>query len=441
LNFMGYDTSYDTKGTQKLVSRPKKPYPNFPLFPNLNGQWCCKVKGKPYYFGKWADDLKGERALADWTARQVGIHNGTDGLRAAPAVKGMILSDLAGRFLTAKRTAMLADDLSKRSFGDYVQTIRQFVDATGEQAEVNALGPQHFQAFADALVKRKLGRHARKRIIACIKAMLNYGADNGYFPRPTYGTGFKTLDCSPEAIRQEKRRAGVRDYSGRIITGTELDALVGGASPLFKAIVLLSVNCGLGPADIGRIQWNNIDMSTGELDMARPKTGAARRSYVWKRTRKALERVAKLKHNKAAIKRHGDEAMIFIGRRGLPLYREKEIVKAGQSHGVKVANSISSTFNKLARSLKLKGVSHYRLRHTFKTLGKKAGDRDALNLAMGHLEPGIGRVYDHETIPLARLKRVALAVKSALWPKPAPAKKKQAVPAKTLKPGQLRLAS
>jgi hypothetical protein len=64
--------------------RPKKPYAGFPLFPNQNSQWRRKVREKPYYFGKWADDVKGEQALQDWNVRQAGIMTGSDNLRVAP---------------------------------------------------------------------------------------------------------------------------------------------------------------------------------------------------------------------------------------------------------------------------------------------------------------------------------------------------------------------
>ena len=41
--------SYVTK------QRPSKPYPEFPLFAHNNGQWCRKIRGKLYAFGKWDD--------------------------------------------------------------------------------------------------------------------------------------------------------------------------------------------------------------------------------------------------------------------------------------------------------------------------------------------------------------------------------------------------
>jgi integrase len=411
------------------------------LTPHRNGQWCKKVKGELYYFGKWHDDLKGERALEDWQARKDDIFAGLDKLRAdSPVAEGMTLDDLAIRFLKDRRQAMVAGDLSKQTYKDYLRIVTDFITVTGGNGVVAALAPQHFAAYSATLTQRKLGRHSRKRIIAGVKAFLNFGAENGLNPRPTYGTGFKTLDTSPEAIRQEKARAGEKDYSDRILTGTEIDKLLNASRPLFKGIILMGVNAALGPADIGRLKWSHINMETGEIDYPRGKTGVARRAYLWKRTRKALDRVKTLKHNATAIKKHGKDAFVFVTRKGLPMYRESEIVKGGESVGVKIENAVSITFNRVAKTLELEGVTFYRLRHTAKTLAMASPDGPAVNLLMGHKEKGMGRVYDHSHVSLKRLKKVALAIKYGLWGKPK--KRKAKTDAKPqVKPGQLRLAS
>jgi integrase len=108
-----------------------------------------------------------------------------------------------------------------------------------------------------------------------------------------------------------------------------------------------------------------------------------------------------------------EPALVFITRKGLPIYREQLV--GGKLH---IDNSISITVGRLARRLKLGGVTHYRFRHTFKTVGKWAKDADALNLMMGHKDSTTGKVYDHEDIHFSRIKRVAVKVKKGLWPKP-----------------------
>ena len=48
------------------TKRPTKPRDDFPLFPGACGGWGKKIRGKVHYFGKVADDPKGERAIEIW---------------------------------------------------------------------------------------------------------------------------------------------------------------------------------------------------------------------------------------------------------------------------------------------------------------------------------------------------------------------------------------
>jgi integrase len=401
---------------------PPKPYPDFPLFAHKGGQWRKDVrvnggKPQPFYFGPWKDDRNGQRAIKDWLARQDAIRAGIDNPRVPAAPASITVGDLMRRFLAAKRLQVQGRELSATTLGDYLRELQRFVSFVGTDAQVTAIKPQHFAAYAQRLIEHKQGRHARKRVVAYIKAMFHWGAKNAFYPQPTFGTEFVAPDTSPDAMRQDKAREGKKDYSKRVVTGEEIDRLLERANPAFRAITLLGVNCGLGPADIGRLRWDHLNLETGELNMPRGKTGTERRGYLWRRTREALARAAKLKHTKLAIESLGQTAFCFYSRKGLPMYREEEVVKDGRVTGVKASNAISITFSRMAQELKLQGVTFYRLRHTFKTFGKKAKDRDALNLCMGHRDGTTGEVYDHEVIDFKRVKQVAMAVKRGLWPK------------------------
>lgn len=203
-----------------------------------------------------------------------------------------------------------------------------------------------------------------------------------------------------------------------------MDPLLDRANPTFRAMILLGVNCGLGPADLGRLRWHMVDLERRRLTFPRPKTGAVRLGHVWQRTREALRRVRSLKHNRLAIEKEGDAALVFLTRKGLPYYREREVhgdvevngVKVKKLLGVAVDNAISVTFGRIARQLHLEGVTFYRLRHTFKTLGKKARDPRASDLMMGHKDKSMGKVYDHEELGWSRVMRVAKVVRQRLWP-------------------------
>lgn len=398
-----------------MIQKPNKPCKGFPLFAHDNGQWCKKVKRRPYYFGRWADDPKGETALRKWISRKDGIFAGLDGLRVEGNKGSVTVGQLRKEFLETKATQLAAKELSPVTYADYIYELARFVKKIGESAEVAALRPEHFAAYNRVLItERKLGRHARKRVIAYCKAMLNWGAGNGRSPLPVFGTAFKAPDTSPDAIRQAKARAGEIDNSQRIVTGGEIDRMLAACHPQFRAIILLGINCGLGPADIGRLRWCNINMATGKLDMPRGKTGTPRVGYLWKRTRKSLMRVAKLKRNAEAIANDGPDALVFVTRTGKPFYREVTRTDGN----VKVEQAISGPINKLVRSLGLTGVSFYRFRHSFASLAVKGRDREAVDLAMGHADHTMGRRYMHVEFDFRRIKRVAKIVYRQLWPKP-----------------------
>src|SRR5476649_2923630 len=98
------------------ASVPSKPYPDFPLFPHATGRWAKKVRGKFAYFGKVADDPKGEAALLLWLDQRDDLLAGR-----TPRVQGdgLTMRDLANRFLSAKQNLLDSRELSARTWRDY----------------------------------------------------------------------------------------------------------------------------------------------------------------------------------------------------------------------------------------------------------------------------------------------------------------------------------
>lgn len=415
-------------------SLPKLPYPEFPLRCHRNGQWYKSVwnprskRSEQFYFGAWSDDPDGERAIKDpqigWLARRDAIKAGIDNVRVNTLVPDdLTLGELMGRFLTFKRGKVTSGELSLATLDGYLKEVQAFVAFQKANLPSGRLRPEHFTAYARHLVEhRKLGRHARKRVITYINTFLRYGAKNDWISMPNAGTDWVAPATDRDSMRMAKARAGAKDFSTRIVSGKEIDDLLARAQPAFKAMILLGINCGFGPADLGRLHWIMIDLDRGQVCFPRPKTGVLRHGYLWPRTRRALLRVRTLKHNKEALTREGEGALVFITRKNLPYYREREVhrfvevdgQKVKKIVGVKVDNAVLRTFGRMVRELNLEGLTFYRLRHSFKTLGKKARDKEALDLMMGHKDTSTGKIYDHEEIEWSRIKRVARVVKRQL---------------------------
>jgi hypothetical protein len=92
------------------VSLSKSKIASIPLRRHRNGQWYKSVwnsrtkQSEQFYFGKWADDFAGERALLDptngWLARRQAIEAGIDNPKVLLVANDLTLGELMTRFLT-----------------------------------------------------------------------------------------------------------------------------------------------------------------------------------------------------------------------------------------------------------------------------------------------------------------------------------------------------
>src|SRR5579885_925891 len=102
---------------RKAPDRPKKPCPEFPLTSHASGAWQKKIRGRIYYFGKWARRVNGnlerlpgggwQEALEQYKAQADDLHAGR-----TPRARGdgLTVAALCNNFLTAKHRAVAAGE-------------------------------------------------------------------------------------------------------------------------------------------------------------------------------------------------------------------------------------------------------------------------------------------------------------------------------------------
>src|SRR5213082_3250047 len=94
-------------------NKPRKPYPDFPLFPHATRRWAKKIRGKLHYFGPW-DDPDG--ALAKYLEQKDALHSGR---KPREVSAGVTVKELCNRFLNAKQALVDSGELANRSWDDY----------------------------------------------------------------------------------------------------------------------------------------------------------------------------------------------------------------------------------------------------------------------------------------------------------------------------------
>ena len=214
--------------------KPKKPYPDYPLFPHQRGYWCKKIRGKQCNFGPWGDpDGALKRYLAEWDDLYAGRtprHITTGGLTVA---------GLCNAFLTFKQDRLDSGELAPRSFQLYHQTCQWLVNCFGKDRLVVDLVAADFGHLRAQMAKR-LGVVALGNEVQRARCVFRYGYEAGLFDAPIrVGLGFKKP--SAKALRQNRAKRGLR-----IFEEWELLAVLDHANTNMTAMVLLGINAGLG---------------------------------------------------------------------------------------------------------------------------------------------------------------------------------------------------
>ncbi|MEX2310303.1 MAG: site-specific integrase [Pirellulales bacterium] len=391
-------------------ARPAKPRPDFPLFPHRNGRWAKKVQGKFSYFGKWADDSKGEAALNLWLDQKDDL---LAGRTPRVAKDGLTVRELCNRFLTAKEQQRDAGDITPRSFTDYFATCKRLVDSFGANRLVDDLAADDFEALRAGLAKQygvhRLGNEVQRTRVVC-----KYALDAGLIDKPIrFGPTFKKP--ATRIMRAHRQQNGKRMFEA-----AEIRTLLDDADQPLKAMILLGINCGFGNHDCGTLPKSALDLKAGWVNFPRPKTAIERRCPLWPETVRAI-REALTRRPKAKSQEH--DRLVFITKYGLPWAKDtstnpvtQEFRKLVDAVDAAAANDAKKRRVKAPAKLYRPGVAFYALRHVFETIASESRDQVAVNHLMGHANNTMAERY-REWISDERLHDVVNIVRRWLFPR------------------------
>jgi integrase len=391
---------------RKAADRPKKPYPDFPLYPHPLGYWSKKIRGTIRHFGRWGRVIDGkltalpyeenwQEALALYKAQADDLHAGR-----TPRVTGdrLTVKDLCNAFLTAKNRKVAAGELGPRMFEDYREITDLLVAAFGKDRVVDDLAADDFERLRAAMAER-WGPVRLGNAITRVKSVFKYGTDNGLMEKVVrYGSEFRKPDKA--VLRRHRAKNGQK-----MLEADQVRRLVDAADVQLRAMILLGVNAGFGNHDVATLPLSALDLDRGWVNFPRPKTGIERRCPLWPKTVAALREAIT---SRPEPRRDEGTGLVFINSRGSPWVCTTEKSRT---------DNVSVQFRFLMKRVGVhrKGVGFYTLRHVFRTAADAARDPVAIDLIMGHSDPTMGGHY-RERIEDSRLQAVVEHVRQWLLP-------------------------
>jgi integrase len=364
------------------MQKPKKPYPDFPLFAHDRGYWAKCIKRKFYYFGPW-DDPSG--ALAEYERVRDDLYNGRS---PSPDSSGHNLKDAINFWLAERKTDTDSGSLSVDTWKEYQRIGKRVVACLGTTVSVDSLTPDHFSRLRLFLTEGYALKSAKNNIR---KARLLF--------RWIYTSGRSEKELRyHEALKPPAKGALRREQANKptkVFTPEEVKLLIKASSGYMTPGIYLAINCGYGNKDLVELKWSYIEGTYVNYD--RVKTGVRRRASLWPETIKAL----------LAWKKESPESeYVCCGARGQKL--------GGETNNTPVPH----LFTKVAQAggVVTNGRGFYSLRHTYRTVADGTKDLVAIDLTMGHSDNRMGSDYTHG-IDDKRLDDIAKLVRKWLLAK------------------------
>jgi len=391
------------------IVKPKKPYPEFPLFAHASKQWAKKIKGRMWYFGVWDDPAA---AMERYTAQVHEIQAGRDPRKTRLHVSAADLSvyDMCNLYLARQQARIKTGEVSARHFGDCLKSCKLLTDHFGKFQSAASLRVADFQKFRSTF-PATWGPQKTTNEVTRIKSAFRWAADSELIPGlPNFGPDFKRSCAKASRRDQQQRQAG---RGGKLdFSSIELRKLLKASTGWLHACILLGANGGMGNADCGRLSTSFLTLESGWYDLPRHKTGVPRKFRLWPET---IEAIRAAMSQRPIAKNDEDDNLCFLTPQGRPIWWES-VQSNGGSH---FRDSITRAFTALCVEC---GVSRaqrgfYSLRRTFETVAGNSKDQVAVDICMGHSDDSMAAVY-RQSIDDQRLIDVADFVHKWLFPKP-----------------------
>jgi hypothetical protein len=137
-----------SNGSRK-PDKPRKPHPDFPLFPHATKRWAKKIRGTFHFFGPWRDP---QGALEEWLRVKDEL---LAGRKPRPKNnEGCVTVELVvNAFLTHKERLRDDRDIQPRTFTELKTTGVRIADAFGKQRLASDLQPSDFAESANVPMK------------------------------------------------------------------------------------------------------------------------------------------------------------------------------------------------------------------------------------------------------------------------------------------------
>ena len=372
------------------AKKPQKPYAEFPLTAHANRQWCKKIRGKVHFFGVWADP---DAALAKYLDERDDLQAGRIPRRLSATT--LTVGDTVNLWLKRCDDLRGAGELESVTLNEYIRIGRQIVEHFGRNTDPEQLRPTDFASFRLKVAAKYSQTRITKIVIIC-RMIFKWAFESEHLERmPRFGPDFSV--ATNRAKRIERASKGKK-----LLSGSEIRAMLAVADPKWRALVLLAINGGLGNSDVSRLR---LDQMGGEwLDCPRGKTGIGRKIPLWPETQSAIASYLKVRGNPKA----GMESLAFLSDHGGPMLAVSESGARG--------DLIGSGFKRLAIAAEVHktGMGFYWIRHSFQTVADASKDPVAVSAIMGHVDGSMAGVY-REGIEDARLRAVTDHVRQWLF--------------------------